>query len=109
MLGGPFNSGILATGAVEGAKYYYQDPSDAVIETVGRMGALCESFNIPLASAAMQYPLGHPSVASVIPGAKTALEAERNVAGFEVEIPGELWRKMKEEGLLPACARVPST
>jgi D-threo-aldose 1-dehydrogenase len=108
VLGGPFNSGILATGAVEGAKYYYQDPSEAIADTVGRMGALCESLNVPLASAAMLYPLGHPSVASVIPGAKTALEAERNAEGFGVDIPVELWRKMKEEGLLPGCVRVPS-
>ena len=108
ILGGPFNSGILATGAVPGAKYYYGEATPVVVETVGAMDAICKAHGVTLAATAMQYPLGHPAVVSVIPGAKTAAEVERNVAGFNARLNPELWRQMKEAGLLPAAARVPT-
>ena len=72
VIGGGYNSGILATGAVPGAMYNYEPAGPAVLERVAKMEAVCKRHNVPLAAAALQFPLGHPIVASIIPGAITA-------------------------------------
>jgi D-threo-aldose 1-dehydrogenase len=107
VVGAVFASGILAKGAVAGAKYAYADPAPAVVEKVRRIAAVCERHGVPLAAAALQFPLGHRSVASVIPGASGPAQQERNVAAFRHPIPAELWAELKHDGLLRADAPVP--
>jgi D-threo-aldose 1-dehydrogenase len=68
VLGGPYNSGILATGPVEGAHYDYAPASPEILEKTRRIEEVCRRHNVPLKAAALQFPLGHPTVASVIPG-----------------------------------------
>ena len=70
---------------------------------------MCERHDVPLAAAALQFPLGHPSVASVIPGASSPAQQARNVEAFQTAIPGELWAELKDEGLLRQDAPVPAT
>jgi D-threo-aldose 1-dehydrogenase len=107
MLGGPYNSGILATGAVPGAKYNYFDAPPEILDRVGRIEAVCRRHAVPIAAAALQFPLGHPSVSTVIPGAISAAEVERNFGLMSVPIPAGLWAELKQEGLMPASAPVP--
>jgi D-threo-aldose 1-dehydrogenase len=108
VIGAVFASGILATGAMPGAKYRYADAAPDVLERVRRMQAVCSRHGVPLAAAALQFPLGHPSVASVIPGALNADQVARNVEGFRTEIPAALWEELKHEQLLRADAPVPT-
>ena len=68
VIGGVFSSGITATGAVPGAKYNYADATPEVMEKVRRIEAVCRRHDVPLPAAALQFPFGHPCVASVIPG-----------------------------------------
>ncbi len=107
VIGGVFASGILATGAVPGAKHNYADAGPAVMATVARMEAVCRRHDVLLAAAALQFPLGHPSVASVIPGAIHPDQVVRNVAAFSRAIPAALWAELKHEGLLRADAPTP--
>lgn len=107
LLGGPFNSGILASGARPGAKYNYQPAPAAIIERVARIEAICKRHEVPLAAAAIQFPLGHPRVASIIPGAVTPAEVERNANYINLSIPKSLWDELKAEKLLPRGALVP--
>lgn len=107
MLGGPYNSGILATGAVEGAKYNYQNAPPQIMERVRLIEAVCARHNVPLAAAALQFPLGHKAVTSMIPGAISADEVQRNVALMAHHIPAELWAELRSEGLLDEKAPVP--
>lgn len=108
VIGGVFNSGILATGPVPGAKYNYADATPDVILKVRRIEAVCDRHGVPMAAAALQFPLGHPSVASVIPGACTPDQVTRNVALMERPIPADLWAELKHEGLLHREAPVPA-
>jgi D-threo-aldose 1-dehydrogenase len=62
VIGGAFNSGILATGAVDGAKFNYDDASPEVMDKTRKLEAICKGFGVPLAAAALQFPLGHPAV-----------------------------------------------
>ena len=108
IIGGPYNSGILATGAAGDGPYNYVAAPPDVIETVRRIEAVCAAHAVPLAAAAIQFPLGHPAVAAVIPGQRSAAEAQQNLVMFETTIPGGLWSDLKGEGLLHGDAPVPT-
>ena len=108
IVGGPFNSGILATGAAGGGYYDYAAPPPEIAATVRGIEAVCKAHAVPLAAAAIQFPLGHPAVASVIPGARSAAEARENLALFETSIPEGLWSDLKGEGLLHPDAPPPA-
>jgi D-threo-aldose 1-dehydrogenase len=108
IVGAVFNSGILATGAVPGAKYDYQAASPEILDRVRKIEAVCERYDVPLPAAALQFPLGHPSVAAVIPGGFLPEHVRTNAALFKREIPGALWEELKSEGLLHSDAPVPA-
>jgi len=107
-LGGPYNTGILASGAVPGAMYDYAPAKPEILERVRKLEAVCQRHKVTLASAALQFPLAHPAVASVIPGAKTAAEVKRNIATIEAPIPKDFWAKLKREKLIADVAPVPA-
>lgn len=108
IIGSPYASGILATGAVEGAKYNYAPASAEVLQKVRGIEAVCKRHRVPLQAAALQFPFGHPSVATIIPGAVSAAEVVQNLDYFKTEIPTDCWAELKAEGLLRADAPVPS-
>ena len=107
IIGSPYASGILATGPVAGAKYNYAPASDDILERVRGMQDVCSRHGVPLQAAALQFPLGHPSVAAIIPGAVSADEVKQNLAFFQTGIPADCWAELKAEGLLRADAPVP--
>ena len=108
VIGGPLNSGILATGPVSGATYNYRPAPPPILERAGRLERVCASHGVPLAAAALQFPLAHPAVACVIPGARSEAEVELNVALLARPLPTALWRDLKAEGLLHADAPTPA-
>lgn len=100
IVGGPFNSGILATGPVEGAWYDYAPASTEILQRAAALQAICQAHDVPLAAAALRFPLLHPAVLSVIPGAKTGDEVDRNLALASHLIPPALWSDLKTAGLI---------
>jgi len=103
-----FNSGILATGAVEGATYDYKPASPQILERVRRIEAVCRAHGVALADAAMRFALAHPAVASLVMGAVKPEEVARNLRSMSVAIPGSLWADLKTEKLLPQDAPTPA-
>ncbi len=87
VIGGGYNSGILATGAVPGAMYNYAPAGPEILERVAKIERVCARHRVPLPAAALQFPLGHPIVASIIPGAISRAQVEKNVAAFRHPIP----------------------
>jgi D-threo-aldose 1-dehydrogenase len=108
MLGGVFNSGVLATGAIPGAKYNYRDAPPEILDRVRRMEAICTAHAVRLPDAAMQFGLAHPAVASVVLGAGSPDEVRRNLSALDRPVPGAFWTEMREAGLLRADAPVPA-
>ncbi|MDB5873392.1 MAG: aldo/keto reductase [Ramlibacter sp.] len=104
LLAAPFNTGILATGAVDGARYYYRPAPQSIIDRTRRLEAVCGRHGVPLAAAALQFPLLHPAVTSVVVGHEKPDEAMRNLALLRHPVPSTLWVEMKEEGLIPELA-----
>lgn len=106
--GAIFSSGILASGAVEGATYKYEPASPEIMQKTRRIETVCRRYETPLAAAAMQFPLAHPLVAAIIPGAIRPEHVEKNLQLLRHPIPAQLWSDLKDEGLLPAHAPVPA-
>jgi D-threo-aldose 1-dehydrogenase len=108
IVGAGFNSGILATGAIKGAMYNYAPASPDILERVRRIEQVCARHRVPLPAAALQFPLGHKIVASIIPGAISRAHVEKNLAAFRHPIPADLWAELKHEKLIRADAPVPA-
>ena len=106
VLGGPYNSGILATGPVEGAYFNYDPAPQDILDRVARIMAICSDHKVSMLDAAFQFPLLHPCVVSVIPGGQGVAEMEGNIAAAGASIPASLWADLKEQGLMRADAPV---
>ncbi len=106
VIGGVYNSGILATGAVKGAMYNYQPATEDALKRVRRIEKICKRHDVPIAAAALQFPLGHPNVASVIPGAINPEQQAQNIDAMSHTIPQDFWTDLKAEGIL--AERIPT-
>lgn len=108
ILGGPYNSGILLGNVKPGATHDYVAAPAHLIEKAQKIEAVCLRHGVELGAAAMQFPLFHPALCSVIPGALGAAEVKQNVARLAAKIPVELWSELKREKLLDAAAPTPN-
>jgi D-threo-aldose 1-dehydrogenase len=108
VVGGGYNSGILATAAVPGAMYNYAPAGPEILERVKKIERVCARHSVPLPAAALQFPLGHPIVASIIPGAIARAQVEQNLAAFRHRIPTDFWVELKHDRLIRADAPTPA-
>jgi D-threo-aldose 1-dehydrogenase len=110
VLGGPYNSGILAKGVRGGGElhYNYEPAPPAIVARVGAIEDLCAAHDVPLAAAALQLPLAHRQVVSVIPGMNSPRQVAQAVALMEIHIPPALWRGLKDHGLIRADTPIPT-
>jgi D-threo-aldose 1-dehydrogenase len=107
VVGGVFNSGLLADPR-PGATFEYAPVSAELLGRALRLKELCEDDGVPLRAAALQFPLGHPAVAGVLVGARSAAEVRDAAAMAAVDIPARLWRRLRAEGHLPDDAPLPA-
>jgi D-threo-aldose 1-dehydrogenase len=108
IIGAPFASGILVTGSGSDGKYAYGAASAEIQAKVRGLEVVCRAHDVALAAAALQFPMAHPAVASIIPGAAHAREVSQNVAWFQSEIPAAFWADLKAQGLIRADAPTPA-
>jgi len=111
VIGGAYNSGILATG-VSGKgpwNYDYGPAPEDVVKKVAAIESLCGEFDIPMAAAALQFPLAHPAVASVIPGIGKVSRIDQTLNLFATEIPDEFWQALSDRGLIRDDAPTPAS
>ncbi len=100
VIGGPYNSGVLATGPKPGAFYNYDPAPPWVLDRVARIETICSAHRVRMVDAAFQFPLRHPAVLSVIPGGQGVAEMQANAMAARATIPPALWDALKSEGLL---------
>ena len=103
IVGGPFNSGILAGGKT----WNYENAPREVIDKADKLATVCKSHSVPISAAALRFPLAHPVVKSVIPGCRSPQEFKQLMEWWTTEIPIELWSDLKSEGLIDQIAPVP--
>jgi D-threo-aldose 1-dehydrogenase len=111
VLGGPYNSGILASGArpLDGSTPYfnYAPAPDDVVARVVAIERACAEFAVPLKAAALQFPLGHPAISCVLPGARSRAELDDNLAMARFPIPPSFWSALRDRSLVAAAAPLP--
>jgi len=107
ILGGVFNSGLLAD-PKPGITFNYVAAPQGLIDRAIRIGKVCQRHGVPLKAAALQFPFGHPAVACVLTGVRSAAEFQENERLFRLPIPDDMWRDLKTEGLLAEEAPVPT-
>ena len=100
VVGGPYNSGILATGPKAGAHRNYAAAPDWALTKAARLQDLCTAHGVRLVDAAFQFPLRHPTVVSVIPGVQGLGEMASNLRAATAKIPDALWDDLRAEGLI---------
>ena len=103
---GVFNSGILADPS-EGATYNYKPAHRSLIARARAINGICERHGVPLQAAAMQFPLAHPAVTTVLVGMMSPAEVDHNATAFTVNIPAALWEELRAEGFIRDDAPVP--
>ncbi|SFC47065.1 aldo/keto reductase [Streptomyces aidingensis] len=106
VIGGAFNSGLLADPR-PGATYDYSAAPRPLLRRALRLKEVCEEHGVPLRAAALQFPLGHPAVSSVLVGARSAEEVRDAAAMMARPVPETLWDRLRAEGLLPPRVPVP--
>lgn len=104
VIGSVFSSGITATGGGSEAVYGYKPPPTEVVAKLNGIEAVCARHDVPMRAAALQFPLFHPVVASIIPGAMAPEQVTGNAALLDHKIPADFWSELKAEGLLHADA-----
>ncbi|MEO7247598.1 MAG: aldo/keto reductase, partial [Novosphingobium sp.] len=107
IIGGPFNSGILAH-ADPGGCYNYAAAPAGIAGKARRIGAICARHGVALPAAALAMPAAHPAVASIIPGLVGAAQVVSAMANWGAEIPAALWDELRGEGLISAATPLPS-
>ncbi len=100
ILGGPYNSGILASDLNTKSTYFYDPSPPEIIEKAKKIKQVCDRHQVPLKAAAIQFGLMHQSVASTIPGPRSPKEIEDNIVMASIKIEPDLWRELKQEKLI---------
>ncbi|MEO3752041.1 aldo/keto reductase [Streptomyces sp. B6B3] len=108
VIGGVFNTGLLADPRPD-ATFHYRRVPPPVLERALRMQEVTARHGVPLRAAALRFPFGHPAVASVLVGARSAAEARDAAAMLRHPVPAALWDELRAEGLLPDHVPVPET
>ena len=107
LMAAPFNSGILASGAEPGATFFYQEADREIMARTRRIEAVCARHGVALPAAALQFPLAHPAVASVVTGIRNEAEAKADLEHCRSPMPSMFWDELKQEKLIAADAPVP--
>lgn len=105
IIGGPYNSGILAGGTT----FNYVPASPELLKRVREIREICDKYGVDMKSAALQFPLAHKTVVATIPGARTPAETKENIRLMSASIPPDLWTELRAKGFLPADAPIPVT
>jgi D-threo-aldose 1-dehydrogenase len=109
VLGGVYNSGVLATGPVPGARFNYAPADENILAKAGQLEEVCRRHDVPLAAVALQFAYAHPAVVSACIGARNEKQQASNGELFELKLPGELWEDLRVAGLIRPDAPTPQT
>jgi D-threo-aldose 1-dehydrogenase len=107
ILGGVYNSGILVDPR-PGAMFDYAPAAGALVERAQQLQAVCRRHGVPLKAAAIQFPLAHPAVTSLLLGARSVAELEENLELLATPVPVDLWEELRRERLILEEAPVPT-
>ena len=100
VIGGPYNSGILARDLNGPVSYDYEPAPENLIQKAKKINNVCKNNSIPMKAAALQFALHHPAIISVIPGVQSLSELLENINMIKFDIPNRFWDELKNEKLI---------
>jgi D-threo-aldose 1-dehydrogenase len=100
ILGGPYNSGILASDLTSDTTYFYEPSPSDIVNRARAIKNVCDRYQVPLKAAALQFGLMHPTVATTIPGPREPEELKENIEMASIDINSDLWKELKQENLI---------
>jgi D-threo-aldose 1-dehydrogenase len=100
LIGGPFNSGLLAAPQGPGATYNYRAADTAILQRARSIYDVCKEMDVDVGAAALQFPLAHPAVLSVVAGMRSPEEVASTARRRDAHLPRGLWQKLRDAGLL---------
>lgn len=106
--GGLFNSGILASGATQGATFAYDPAPPAILKRVRQIEAACLRHGVPLKAAALQFVAAHPAVSTLLVGPRSVAELEDSLAMLAHPVPAALWTELRAAQLIDHNAPIPT-
>jgi D-threo-aldose 1-dehydrogenase len=106
-LGGVFNTGILATGSIPGAWYQYRPAPPEILAKTRQIEAVCTQHGVALKAAALQFPLAHPAIRSLVVGMISPTEMDQNLRALHAPIPAAFWADLHDQGLIESAAPTP--
>jgi D-threo-aldose 1-dehydrogenase len=109
VLGGVYNSGVLATGPTPGARFNYAPADQNILAKAGRLEEICRRHDVPLPAVALQFAYAHPAVVSACIGARNEKQQAHNAELFELAVPEELWEDLRTADLIRPDAPTPQT
>jgi D-threo-aldose 1-dehydrogenase len=107
LIGGPFNSGLLAAPQGPGDTYNYRAADTAILQRARRIYDVCKEMNVDVGAAALQFPLAHPAVVSVVAGMRSPEEVASTARRRDAHLPRGVWQKLRDAGLLSPGVPVP--
>jgi D-threo-aldose 1-dehydrogenase len=107
LVAGPYSSGLMGDARAPGSTYNYAPVEPEVLQRAQRIYALCAEHGVDAGAAALQFPLAHPAVASVVAGMRNADEATSASLRYRADVPTEFWQRLRAEGLTQDWARTP--
>jgi len=107
LVGGVMNSGVLADPR-PGSRFNYRPVPERVLERAHRLAAVCDRHAVPLRAAAIQFPLAHPAIRSLIAGVRRIEHLDEYPDLMRRPIPDDLWAELRAEGLIALEAPVPA-
>lgn len=106
-LGGVFNTGILATGSIPEARYQYRPAPPEILAKTRQIEAICDRHGVALKAAALQFPLAHPAIRSLVVGMVSPTEMDQNLSALRAPIPPAFWADLRSQGLIDSAAPTP--
>ena len=108
IIGGPYNSGILADDNLnKNSLFNYENVPQNILKKAMKLNKISKKYNIPLKAASLQYVMNHPAVISTIPGSQSIYELENNIEICNIKIPEEFWKDLIQNSLIPKNAFYP--
>jgi len=108
LVAGPYNSGLLSDARAPGATYNYASVDAATLARAQEIYAICAELGVDVGAAALQFPLAHPAVTTVVAGLRSQTEVDSAAGRRDTAIPPTLWRRLQDAGLLARDAVLPS-
>ena len=91
----PFNSGLLAQPRPPAGAYFdYQPAAPGILARARALAAICQRHGVSLPDAAIQFPLRHPAVVSVVAGMRTGQQVATALDRFTAVVPDEAWAEL---------------